>query len=38
MNYSRQDVRIHTKIADEETLTRMAKPIIAQAHSIMKLG
>ena len=27
MNYGRQDVRIHTKITDEETLTRMAQPI-----------
>lgn len=27
MNYSRQDVRIHTKITDEETLVRMTKPI-----------
>lgn len=28
MNYSRQDVRINTKITDEETLTKMAQPII----------
>jgi hypothetical protein len=27
MTYSRQDVRIHTKITDEETLIRMAQPI-----------
>jgi hypothetical protein len=27
MTYSRQDVRINTKITDEETIARMAKPI-----------
>jgi len=26
--YSRQDVRIHTKITDPETLAKMAQPII----------
>ena len=36
MVYSRQDVRIKTKITDEETLTRMAQPIIdfANKHDI----
>lgn len=28
MNYSRQDVRIKTKITDEATLVRMVQPII----------
>ena len=28
MTYSRQDVRIHTKVKDEETLIKMAQPII----------
>lgn len=28
MTYSRQDVRIHTKIKDEPTLTKMAQPIL----------
>jgi hypothetical protein len=28
MNYSRQDVRIHTKITDEAILTKMTQPII----------
>lgn len=28
MTYSRQDVRIKTKITDEETLARMAQPIV----------
>ena len=27
MNYSRQDVRINTKITDETTLAKMAQPI-----------
>lgn len=36
MEYSRQDVRINTKITDEETISRMAKPIIdfADKHSV----
>ena len=36
MMYSRQDVRIKTKITDEETLTEMAQPIIdfANKHDI----
>ena len=36
MVYSRQDVRIRTKITDEETITRMAQPIIdfANKHDI----
>lgn len=36
MNYSRQDVRINTKITDESTLTKMAQPIIdfANKHDI----
>ena len=28
MMYSRQDVRIHTKITDEDTLRKMIQPII----------
>ena len=28
MNYSRQDVRINTKITDEETIVKMVKPIL----------
>ena len=28
MNYSRQDVRINTKITDEETIVKMAQPIL----------
>lgn len=36
MNYSRQDVRINTKITDEETIVRMTQPIIdfANKHDI----
>lgn len=36
MEYSRQDVRINTKITDEETIARMAKPIIdfADKHGV----
>lgn len=36
MNYSRQDVRIHTKITDETTLTKMTQPIIdfADKHGV----
>lgn len=36
MEYSRQDVRINTKITDEETITRMAKPIVdfADKHGV----
>ena len=36
MNYSRQDVRINTKITDEEALVKMAQPIIdfANKHDI----
>lgn len=36
MMYSRQDVRINTKIKDEETISRMAKPIIdfADKHGV----
>lgn len=36
MNYSRQDVKIHTKITDEETLKRMSQPIIdfADKHGV----
>ena len=36
MNYSRQDVRIHTKITDETTITRMAQHIIdwADKHDV----
>ena len=36
MNYSRQDVRIHTKITDEALISQMAKPIIefADAHDV----
>ncbi len=36
MNYSRQDVKIHTKITDEETLIRMIKPIydFANLHGV----
>lgn len=36
MNYSRQDVQIRTKIADEETLIKMAQPIIdfADKHGV----
>lgn len=36
MNYSRQDVRIHTKITDETVLSNMAKPIIdwADKHGV----
>lgn len=28
MNYSRQDVRIHTKITDEATIVKMVQPVI----------
>lgn len=36
MNYSRQDVRINTKITDEETLVKMVQPIIdfADKHDV----
>ena len=36
MNYSRQDVRINTKITDEETIVKMAQPILdfANKHDI----
>lgn len=36
MNYSRQDVRIHTKITDEATLAKMGQPIIdfADKHGV----
>ena len=36
MNYSRQDVRIKTKITDEEVLTKMTQPIIdfANKHGV----
>ena len=36
MNYSRQDVIIHTKIVDGETLAEMVKPIIdfADKHGV----
>lgn len=36
MNYSRQDVRINTKITDEETIIRMAQPILdfANKHDV----
>lgn len=36
MEYSRQDVIIHTKIANEETMVKMVKPIIdfADKHSV----
>lgn len=36
MAYSRQDVRIHTKITDEETIANMAKPIVdfADKHDV----
>lgn len=36
MNYSRQDVRINTKITDEETLVKMVQPILdfANKHDI----
>ena len=36
MNYSRQDVRIHTKLTDEATIAQMAKPIIdwADKHGV----
>jgi hypothetical protein len=32
MNYSRQDVRICTKITDPETLAKMAVPVVDFAH------
>lgn len=37
MNYSRQDVRIHTKITDEDTLVKMVQPIIdfANKHDVV---
>lgn len=31
-NYSRQDVRINTKITDEETLVKMVQPIVDFAY------
>lgn len=36
MTYARQDVRIHTKITDEEKLSNMAKPIVdfANKHDV----
>lgn len=36
MEYSRQDVRINTKITDEETIAKMAKPIVdfADKHDV----
>lgn len=36
MNYSRQDVKINTKITDETTLTKMVQPIIdfANKHDV----
>lgn len=36
MNYSRQDVRINTKITDEETIVKMAQPILdfANKHDV----
>ena len=36
MNYSRQDVRINTKITDEETIVKMAQPILdfANKHNV----
>lgn len=36
MSYSRQDVQIRTKISDEETLVKMAQPIIdfADKHGV----
>lgn len=36
MNYSRQDVRINTKITDEETIVKMTQPILdfANKHDI----
>ena len=36
MNYSRQDVKINTKITDEATLTKMVQPIIdfANKHDV----
>lgn len=36
MTYSRQDVIIHTKIPNEETMVKMAKPIVdfADKHSV----
>ena len=36
MNYSRQDVRINTKITDEETLVKMVQPILdfANKHDV----
>ncbi len=36
MEYSRQDVRINTKITDEETIAKMAKPIVdfADKHGV----
>ena len=36
MNYSRQDVRINTKIIDEETIVKMAQPILdfANKHDV----
>ena len=36
MNYSRQDVRINTKITNEEAIVKMAKPIVdfADKHGV----
>ena len=36
MNYSRQDVRINIKITDEETIVKMAQPILdfANKHDV----
>ena len=36
MNYSRQDVRINTKITDEETIVKMSQPILdfANKHDV----
>ncbi len=36
MNYSRQDVRINTKITDEETIVKMVQPILdfANKHDV----
>lgn len=36
MNYSRQDVRINTKITDEEALAKMTQPILdfANKHNV----
>lgn len=37
MNYSRQDVRINTEITDEETIVKMAQPILdfANKHDVV---